>query len=279
MQLLSIEGNRQQLDGGAMFGNAPRELWQKWTSPDGRNRIPLACRAFILKDDNGRIILFETGIGAFFDPKMKDRFGVEPNDHQLLKSLQAHGISEEDVDLVILSHLHFDHAGGLLSAYGEEQRLLFPKAKYYVGKQHWERAQKPHMREKASFIPQLHQLLIQSQRLMLVEGKHHPDIGDKISFQFSHGHTLGLMLSEIICNDELYVFVSDLVPGMSWVHLPIAMGYDRFPELTVSEKEQFYALWIQRSAKLLFTHDPTVPCARLIMVDGKYHAEPVMVST
>ncbi len=278
MQLLSVEGNYQHLDGGSMFGNAPRELWQKWIIPDARNRIPLACRAFILKADDGRTILFETGIGAFFDPKMKDRYGVRPNGHFLLKNLQEQGIAEEDIDVVILSHLHFDHAGGLLSAYGEEQRLLFPKAKYYVGKQHWERAQKPHMREKASFIPQLHQLLIQSQRLVLVDSHHHPDLGENISFQFSNGHTTGLMLSEIMVNNELYVFVSDLVPGLSWVHLPIVMGYDRFPELTVEEKERLFALWLSRSAKLLFTHDPTVPCARLMQEpDGKYKAEVVSI--
>lgn len=274
MRLFSVEGNSQHLDGGAMFGNAPKELWQKWTSPDLRNRIPLACRGFILQTDAGRTILFETGIGAFFEPKLKERYGVGEREHVLLKSLQAYGIAEKDIDDVVLSHLHFDHAGGLLSSYGEPPRLLFPKARYFIGRRHWERAQQPHMREKASFIPQLHQLLKESDRLMLVEGTRHEELPDFISFRFSDGHTIGLMVSEIIVNNQLYVFTSDLIPGMSWVHLPLSMGYDRFPELLVDEKERLYNDCLRVNPKLLFTHDPQEPCAKLIKdPSGKFAAE------
>lgn len=275
MRLFSVEGNRQHLDGGAMFGNAPKELWQKWIAPDERNRIPLACRGFILQTDEGQTILFETGIGAFFEPKLKERYGVYETEHVLLNNLKAHGIEEKDVDVVVLSHLHFDHAGGLLSAYGQPLRLLFPKARYFVGKQHWQRAQQPHMREKASFIPQLPELLAQSGRLVLVDSRHHAELPDAVAFDFSHGHTIGLMLSEITIGRELFVFVSDLIPGRAWIHLPITMGYDRFPELLVDEKERFYPGWVKKSAKLLFTHDPTVPCALLVQeAEGKYKTEP-----
>jgi len=275
MKLFSVEGNRQHLDGGAMFGNAPKEMWQQRISPDARNRIPLACRAFVLQTDDGRTILFETGIGTFFEPKMKERYGVDQNEPMLLKNLDKLGIKEEDIDVVVLSHLHFDHAGGLLSSYGEPLRLLFPKALYLVGKQHWDRAKNPHIREKASFISQLPQLLEQSQRLFLVEeGLTHPLVNDGVAFVFSHGHTIGLMLSEINLNGELYVFVSDLIPGMAWIHLPLAMGYDRFPELIVDEKKRFYESWLSRSGKLLFTHDPDEVCAKLIKKnEEKYQVE------
>src|SRR5262245_49602236 len=129
--ITAIAGNTQRLDGGAMFGNAPKAVWEKWIPPDERNRIPLACRAMLVEENDGastRRILFETGIGAFFSPKMRDRFGVVEPEHVLLKSLEAAGAPHDTIDVVVLSHLHFDHAGGLLSAFveGEAPKLLFP---------------------------------------------------------------------------------------------------------------------------------------------------------
>ncbi len=128
----------------------------------------------------------------------------------------------------MLSHLHFDHAGGLLSSYGEQPNHVFPKALFYVGKEHWERAQKPHMREKVSFIPMLHQLLKDSGRLKLIQGDSHPDLNFGVKFHYSHGHTIGLIISELQLEKGPVFFVSDLVPGKPWVHLPVTMGFDRF---------------------------------------------------
>lgn len=271
--LYSIEGNRQHLDGGAMFGNAPKEIWQKWIVPDARNRIPLACRSFLLQTEQGRNILFEAGIGNFFPQKLKERYGIEETDHLLLKNLDKIGIKESDIDVVVLSHLHFDHAGGLLSADGETPHLLFPKAQYVVGRDHWRRAKQPHIRERASFIPTLQTLLEGSGRCRLIEDSFTDIAGEDISFYYSHGHTIGLMLSEIQVNDNYYIFVSDLIPGMPWIHLPLTMGYDRFPELLVNEKELLYRDCLAREGKthFLFTHDPVVPCATLTQdAEGKY---------
>jgi glyoxylase-like metal-dependent hydrolase (beta-lactamase superfamily II) len=115
MKLWSIMGNSQRLDGGAMFGNAPRAMWSQWLPPDEQNRVPLACRTLLASPLNGKTVLFETGIGAFFEPKMRERFGVVEDRHVLLDSLAEAGFSHEDIDVVVLSHLHFDHAGGLLA--------------------------------------------------------------------------------------------------------------------------------------------------------------------
>src|SRR5687768_11609463 len=127
MKLWSIIGNSQKLDGGAMFGNAPRAMWAKWLEPDAENRIPLACRALLVEGLNGRRVLFETGIGAFFEPKLRERYGVVEDRHVLLDSLANAGFSDADIDAVVLSHLHFDHAGGLLAPWeaGKPARLLF----------------------------------------------------------------------------------------------------------------------------------------------------------
>ena len=100
-----------------MFGNAPRAMWAKWVAVESDNRIDLACRALLAEDLNGKRVLFETGIGAFFDPKLRERYGVTEDRHVLLDSLAAMGLSDADIDVVVLSHLHFDHAGGLLAAW------------------------------------------------------------------------------------------------------------------------------------------------------------------
>ncbi|MEO6596877.1 MAG: MBL fold metallo-hydrolase, partial [Planctomycetota bacterium] len=111
-RLWSVLGNSQKLDGGAMFGNAPKVLWQRWSPVDEQNRIDLACRCLVVREA-GRTVLFEVGIGAFFAPDLRRRFGVQEDRHVLLENLAAIGIAPQDIDVVVLSHLHFDHAGGV----------------------------------------------------------------------------------------------------------------------------------------------------------------------
>ena len=287
MKLWSLLGNSQKLDGGAMFGNAPRAMWERWSPPDAENRIELACRALLAQPLNGKTVLFETGIGAFFDPRMRARFGVQEERHVLLDSLQAAGFSHEDIEVVVLSHLHFDHAGGLLApwAEGRAPELLFPNATYLVGATHWERARHPHPRDRASFIAGLPELLQASGRLEIVDGPHSRALGDAVRFSFSVGHTPGLMLAEIAgpqAGDGQahggVVFCADLIPGRSWVHLPITMGYDRNAELLIDEKRLFLEDKLARGVRLFFTHDPGCALAQVVRDDkgrfGTTHEHP-----
>jgi len=268
MKFHSIDGNRQKLDAGAMFGNAPKALWSRWVEVDDLNRMELACRALLVEDLNGKNVLFETGIGDFFEPKLKQRFGVFQESHVLIDSLNEAGFEPDDIDVVVLSHLHFDHAGGMLTSWqeGQQPELVFKHADYLVGAEHWQRALKPHLRDRASFIPVLHELLKASGRLHLVDAMHHELLGDTVSFTFTDGHTPGLMHAQV---GDL-VFATDLIPGAAWVHVPISMGYDRFPEQLIDEKSDFLQQIVDNNLRLFFTHDPVFSVVNIKQVKGRY---------
>jgi glyoxylase-like metal-dependent hydrolase (beta-lactamase superfamily II) len=265
----SLEGNRQKLDGGAMFGNAPRALWTRWATPDSDNRIDLACRALLVREPDGRRVLCETGIGAFFPPDLRARYGVVEAHHVLLDALAEVGCTDADIDVVVLSHLHFDHAGGLLAAWSPDSkaRLLFPNAQFIVHAAAWERARAPHVRDRASYIPELVALLEASGRLHLVGHTPSATLFTPLlpdwRFHVSYGHTPGLLLAEVPFNGGPVVFGADLVPGRAWMHAPITMGYDRAPELLVDEKSQLLGDLVARGGSLFFTHDPEVALARV----------------
>lgn len=286
-RISAIEGNSQWLDGGAMFGNAPRPVWEKWVEVDAKHRIKLASRGLLIEIDGVRI-LCETGIGAFFEPKLAERYGVTERTHVLLDSLKALGITDADVDLVILSHLHFDHAGGLLPSYEEiaagNDGLLFPNARYVVGKGALARARAPHARDRASFIPGLVEKLEASQRMVVVDGEHlpmavrltmRPELRaavDRLSFRYTDGHTPGHMHT-LYAHDggRTVFFAGDLIPGTAWVHAPITMGYDRFPELLIDEKQKLYELAVRQHWLVFFTHDTKIPAAEIgVDANGKF---------
>jgi len=277
----SIEGNRQLLDGGAMFGNAPRPVWERWIAPDQMGRIPLACRCLLL-EVNGIKVLCETGIGAFFEPKMAERFGVQtPDRHLLLENLKNAGHSAESIDFVILSHLHFDHAGGLLPTHQEmsagNKELVFPKARFIVGEEAWQRALHPHSRDRASFIPELTDKLRDSGRLVRIPSDPLPkELEGHIEFIESHGHTPGQMHTLFKGPGQKIFFCGDLIPGRPWVHLPITMGYDRFPEQLIDEKATVYQRAVPEDWLLFFTHDPEAAASHVRLNQaGKF--EPVQV--
>ncbi len=257
----SLLGNSQRLDGGAMFGNAPRAMWSRWLPPDELGRIALACRALLVEEPGCRT-LFETGIGCFFEPELRERYGVVEKDHVLLRSLDALGLGDGDIDRVVLSHLHFDHAGGLLAPYSAARpaELLFPRAELVVGREALERAEHPHLRDRASYIAELPALLRASGRLRVLAGADEARavLGERFSLVESHGHTPGMLHGVVEGATARLLFCADLVPGTAWVHLPITMGYDRFAEKLVDEKKVLMKDAVERGTLLVYTHDPDV---------------------
>jgi len=247
-----------------MFGNAPRALWSKWCEPDADDRIELACRSLLVEDGERRLLL-EAGIGAFFEPRLRARYGVTDEGHRLVDSLAAIGLAPADIDVVLLSHLHFDHAGGLLSPFqpGRPAELLFPRARIVVGRAALERARAPHRRDRASYVPGMVELLEASRRLDVVDDGEatHPSLGPRVELARSDGHTPGMLHAEVRGAARWVVYAADLVPGVPWTHVPITMGYDRAAEQVVDEKVALLARVAAGRGLLAFTHDARVALA------------------
>jgi len=280
-----IHGNGQMLDGGALFGTTPKTMWNKWLAADEHNRIPLACRCLLLESELG-YILIEAGIGAFLSPKLKDRYGVVSTEHELINNLKSHGVHPDEIKYVVLSHLHFDHAGGLLTAYEDEStefKLVFQNAQYICGDGSLARTQNPHAREKAMFTETLGQLLIASNQLLTVDTSSVADISQPIAapgdlnghiwFHLSNGHTAGMLLPFFNIGGQEHAFAADLIPGVAWVHQPITMGYDRFAELVVDEKTFFLEHLAKNHTRIHFYHDSAIDSGTINKNNNRFKCE------
>ncbi len=274
-----LRGNSMGLDGGTMFGNAPRALWQKWIQADENGMIHIASNCLLVTTRNHNL-LFETGCGAYLSPDMKTRFAVKEDTHILLQALAEQGLSDSDISYVVLSHLHFDHAGGLLSAWepGRAPQLLFPNALFVVGEEHVKRAQSPHHRDRASFIPGLVEKLHATGRLVPKGDGERLGVDNLvIEFFHSHGHTPGMLVSWIQAQGGTVIYTGDLIPGLPWVNLPITMGYDRFAERLVDEKKQMLDRAAAQDALLVFPHDAVHAAARVKFDPVKKRVMPATV--
>ena len=270
-KLISIEGNSLKLDAGNMFGHVPQALWSKWYTADKLNRIRISCRS-LLVHDNGKNILFDVGVGAYLNPELKQRYGIE-NKHILLESLAKHGLTYKDIDFIVLSHLHFDHIGGLLSKWHNNYKptLLFPNAHFLVSEKSWHRANNPHIYDKASFAPEINELIANSGRLKIVADANL--LGPKYRFHFSDGHTPGLISTEINTKNGTVIFTSDLIVGTHWVHLPISTYYDRAPEMATNEKEKLLIHAMNVNARLFYFHDPNTTISDIKQDEtGRFYA-------
>ena len=261
-----LEGGRQWLDGGAMFGVVPRPLWEKKIPPDDRNRIPLALRCLAVEHPAG-LVLVDTGIGNKESAKFHDIYGVanagQAGATQLEDALAAAGHRPEDVRWVINTHLHFDHAGGntRLSAGGGEAELAFPGAVYVVQERELEFARHTNERTRASYFPANFEPLAVADRWRLIDGP--AEIVPGISGLPTPGHVPGHQSILVQDGGESALFLGDLAPTAAHVPLPWIMGYDLEPLVTLESKRALLGQALAEDWLLLFEHDAAVRAGRV----------------
>jgi glyoxylase-like metal-dependent hydrolase (beta-lactamase superfamily II) len=246
-----------KLDGGAMFGIIPKPLWSRAISSDEQNRIELSLRVMLIQTQN-KNILIDTGIGDYHGSKFDDRFGVKGKPNPLIKILKEEfNLNPEDITDLIISHLHFDHVGGLGES-TEDHHLVFPQAKIHLHRAHYEYSLNPTLRDTGSFHSQYFRPLIEKANskgnIHWVDGEEGEilkDGNDTIRFRCSHGHTPFLLHAY----DEKFIYMADLVPTSHHIPVPWVMGYDIAPGKTTEDKINFYKFIQFNHLTMIFEHD------------------------
>ncbi len=268
MKIYSIETGLFKLDGGAMFGVVPKSIWNGLNPADERNLCTWALRCLLIEDE-GRLILIDTGLGTKQDQKFFGHYHLHGND-TLDDSLSKHGFHRDDITDVLLTHLHFDHCGGAIKWEGESLVPAFKNATYWSNREHWEWAVNPNDREKASFLKENILPIQESGRLKFidvpaaVEGQiGSTSFSKNIAVSFVNGHTKSMMLPQIKYGDKTIVYMADLLPSASHIPLPYIMGYDMFPLTTLEEKKTFLTEAADNNYILFFEHDAQTECCNV----------------
>lgn len=256
--LHTVECGRFRLDGGAMFGIIPRVLWARRMPPDDRNRISMCMRSLLLEGD-GHVILIDNGAGNKYDARFKDIFALEGC--TLDDSLKKAGFVAEDVTDVILTHLHFDHAGGSTTYDGGRVVPKFKNATYHLQRGHLDSARTPNIRERASFLPDNFEPLAATGQLRTHQGE--GQLYPGIDLMVVNGHTTAQQLVRISGKEGTVVFCADLLPTVHHLRAPWVMAYDVRPLTTVAEKAHFLDNALAEQWQLFFEHDPEVTVASL----------------
>ena len=259
-----IETGRFALDGGAMFGIVPWVFWSKTNPPDDRRRITLAARCLLIRG-NGRVILVDNGNGDKWNDKLKDIYRLDTAHSSLDASLAAAGVRPDDVTDVILTHLHFDHAGGSTRRIDGKLVPTFPRARHYVQKEHWLWSEHPTERDRASFMPDDYLPLHQNGLLEFVDGP--VELFPGIEMVVCNGHTTAQQLPKITDGRTTMLFCCDLVPTASHVPFPYIMGYDLRPLVTLDEKKRILSRAQEEGWTLFLEHDPDVHAVTLKRMD------------
>ena len=284
MKLSSIHTGLFKLDGGAMFGVVPKQMWERLNPPDERNMCTWAMRCLLIETGDKKILV-DTGLGDKQGEKFRSHF--EPHGTQsLMGSLKEHNLQAEDITDVFLTHLHFDHCGGAVKK-DEDGELVptFPNATYLASKSQYDWAYTPNPRERASFLKENFVPLQESGQLKFVEETEGFELWDGIKIRFANGHTESMMLLDIQIEGLNLFFCADLLPSSYHIGLPYVMSYDIRPLQTLTEKEKFLNEALDRKSILFFEHDPNVECCTLkrnergrIVLDEVFNLKDVFVS-
>jgi methylmalonyl-CoA epimerase len=272
LELISLSDGFFSLDGGAMFGVVPRTLWERRLPPDDRSRIPLGLRPLVVRGDQTLII--DAGCGDKMDAKSAEIYGLDRTYH-LDHALAEAGLSAEDIDVVVASHLHFDHVGGFTSR-TPDGRLVprFPRARYIAHRQEWDDATHPHERNRASYLAENFVPLADAGVLTLVDDG--AEIVPGVRYRRSGGHTAHHQVVTIESGGATAVFTADMYPTAAHVPDPWVMGYDLYPMDTLAFKRAFAKEAIEREYLIFFEHDPSMAAGILREADGRRRVDRIL---
>src|SRR5436190_6856530 len=259
----TVDAGYLWLDGGSMFGSVPKPLWNRTNPADERNRIRLAMRCWLLRG-HGRTVLVDDGLGDKFTDKLRDIYRVE-TEPSLEHSLAALGLAPSDITDVVLTHLHFDHAGGSTKRGARGLEPTFPNARWYVQRRNWENAHAPNPRERASYMPENYDALMEAGVLTLWDGPQQPWPG--FETLAVNGHTRGQQLVRVSGGGQAAYYVCDLIPTAAHVRIPFVMGYDVAAIETMEEKRALLTRAVAENAWIMLEHDPETAMGR-VAVDG-----------
>ncbi|UCC40756.1 MAG: MBL fold metallo-hydrolase [Candidatus Aminicenantes bacterium] len=260
------------LDGGAMFGVVPKVLWEKKYPPDRFNRIKFALNSILINTRNSQVLV-DTGVGVDLDQKSIDIFSFE-REPGLIPSLQKLGYEAKDIDLVVNTHLHFDHCGGntFRNEKGEYEPT-FPKAKYIIQKGEWEYAINPCYRDKPSYHTQNFLPLEKYGLVQFVEGD--KEIIEGVEVILVPGHTSHHQCVKVCSEGMVLFFMAELIPTSAHMGLSYIMSYDLFPLETLENKKKLYDQAIKEDWIVAFDHDPQHYFGKIKKIDDKYKFEPL----
>jgi glyoxylase-like metal-dependent hydrolase (beta-lactamase superfamily II) len=257
------------LDGGQMFGVVPKVLWEKRMVSDARNRIRLGLTCLLVRTGRHTVVI-ETGIGDKYDSKFADIYDIQ-HSQRLPDELESRGVGLEDVDIVINSHLHFDHCGWNTRREGGKAVPTFPRAKYFAQRGEWEHALKPTERDRASYIEEFFQPAVRQTEL--VQGD--AEIIPGISMEVMPGHTRHMACVHMESQGARACFISDLVPTHAHLPYPWVMSFDSYPLETLASRHKLLPRLVEQETLVIFPHDTGLQCARLVEQKGKITAVPV----
>lgn len=271
MKLKIIHTGNFKLDGGAMFGVVPKQLWKKLNPPDDNNMCTWAMRCLLVESGN-RKILIDTGMGNKQDEKFRSHF--EPHGpYDLNRSLNEAGYIPEDITDVFLTHLHFDHVGG--SVIKKDDKLLpqFEHATYWSNERHFKWAEDPNYREKASFLQENFMPLKANGKLQHIDIEQGVTWIEHIEVRFFYGHTEAMMVPIItLPSGKKFAFAADLMPSSYHIRMPYVMSYDIRPLDTLKEKKEFLEYVLDQNINIIFEHDPVHECGKVAKDSkGRYY--------
>ena len=273
LELIPLFDGFFRLDGGAMFGVVPKPLWERRAPADSRNRIRLGLRPLLVRGD--RTMIVDAGIGGKMDAKSIEIYGIDRTS-DLADSLATADVRVEDIDIVLATHLHFDHAGGFTTREADGRIVpTFPRARYRVRRGEWEDATHPHERNRASYLPENFVPLEASGRIDFTDGD--VPVMPGVRVVRTGGHTMHHQMVVIESRAQTAVFAADLMPTAAHVDAPWIMGYDLFPMETLAFKRTFLREAIERDYLVFFEHDPEIVAGYIRERDGRISVEPAIV--